>query len=60
MRKLSLKTERLTELTTAELQMAVGGTFTGKVDCILSLPGDKCVSVAPCTRDLVPATVLCQ
>lgn len=58
MRKLTLKTEHLTELTTEELHLAVGGTFTGAVGCILSIK-DPCVSVLPCTKDLIAETLLC-
>ncbi|HEX8002759.1 MAG TPA: hypothetical protein VF519_08695 [Mycobacteriales bacterium] len=55
-KRLSLKTEHLTELTAAELALAAGAgndSFTGRVDCILSLE-DPCVS-AICLR-----TVLCN
>lgn len=60
MRKLTLKTERLTELSTEELRMAVGGTFTGQVGCILSIK-DPCLSedFVVCTRDLIAGTVTC-
>lgn len=59
MRKLTLKTERLTELTTAELRLAVGGAaYTGQVGCILSIQ-DDCLSRPVCTRDLVADTLLC-
>jgi hypothetical protein len=57
-RKLTLKTEHLTELTTEELRTAVGGTFTGAVACILSIK-DPCVSELPCTKDLIAQTGLC-
>lgn len=60
MRKLSLKSEHLAELSTEELQMAVGGTFTGAVGCILSIK-DPCLSdqFVVCVRDLVADTLLC-
>lgn len=48
MKKLSLKLERLTELSSEELEQAVAAgapdsSFTGRVDCILSLR-PPCVS----------------
>ena len=54
-RRLSLKAEHLTELTTEELRLAAAGgadsSFTGRPDCILSLE-------PPCVTFL--CTALCN
>jgi len=46
MKKLSLKTEHLAELTSDELHLAVGGTYTGQTRCIVWSAPDACYSVA--------------
>ena len=47
-KRLNLKTERLASLTEQELRLAAGGavdeTYTGRVDCILSIGGARCVT----------------
>lgn len=48
-KRLSLKTERLASLTEEELRLAAGGaavdeTYTGRIDCILSIGGARCVT----------------
>ncbi|HWL36840.1 MAG TPA: hypothetical protein VNQ77_11655 [Frankiaceae bacterium] len=53
MKKLNLRIDRLTELTSDDLAIAVGGgadTVTGNPLCILSIGDGYCVSNAPgCT-----------
>lgn len=55
-KRLSLKTEHLTELTAAELAQAGGAagndSFTGRVDCVLSLKD-------PCVSGICLQTILC-
>lgn len=45
---LTLKTERLASLTEQELRLAAAGgvdeTYTGRVDCVLSIGGARCVT----------------
>lgn len=49
-KKLALKADRLTELTTEELTFAVGGDYTGDAGCILSY-GKPCVTFL-CTANV--------
>ncbi len=54
MRRLTLKTERLNELTTDELQRVAGGAadaYTGETRCWLSI--DPCVSVFTALESLL-------
>lgn len=48
-KRLTLKTERLASLTEEELRLAGGGaaadeTYTGRIDCVLSIGGARCVT----------------
>jgi hypothetical protein len=49
-KKLTLKTEHLTELSADELAIAVGGDYTGDAMCVLSF-GKPCVTFM-CTANL--------
>lgn len=47
-KSLTLKTERLASLSEEELRLAAGGaadeTYTGRIDCVLSIGGARCVT----------------
>jgi len=61
LKRLSLKREHLAELTAGELRQARGAgadSFTGKVDCILSLE-QPCVSAICVSVPIWVVTLLC-
>ncbi len=48
-KSLTLKTERLASLSEEELRLAAGAggvdeTYTGRIDCVLSIGGARCVT----------------